>query len=431
MADYNINAVTRRVVYDGSSGLGPYAFNFEILDQNDINVYFNETLLTITTDYTVTINANGKGSVTIVTGGSVPSTPVAADQITIIGARDIERTTDFVTAGDLRAAALNEQLDALTIFDQQISERVDRSVQFPSYEPAGLNYTVPDVDDRKGKYLAFDNNGELTSTAGTTSDIVVSSFGGTLIDDVNASAARTTLGLGSVATLSSIPTANIDNNAVTNAKMADDSVGSAEIIDNSVTASELNVTGNGTSGQALVSDGDGSMTWTTINVYPQVITIKTSGNYTIPSNAQAILIKASGAGGSGAVRHDNNTAANGNDGGATTVVNSTISVDISAAGGKGGEQPSSLDNKYSDQAASTTGDTIRGAGAQGGRPRNSEFDISAYEGLNGALVQQYVTGSSIQGETLTITYGTGGTGVTASGLTSENGQNGFVELWVW
>lgn len=203
------------------------------------------------------------------------------------------------------------------------------------------------------------------------------------------------------------------------------------VASDSIGADELNVTGNGTSGQALLSDGDGTMTWGTIAGYPQVVTIKTSGNYTIPSNAQAILIKASGAGGSGAVRHGNNSAATGNAGTATTVVNSTLSVDISAAGGLGGEQPTSLDNKYSDQASSPTGDTVRGAGAQGGRPRNSEFDISAYEGLNGALAQQYVTGSSIQSEVLTISYGTGGAGVSASGLTSENGQNGFVELWVW
>jgi hypothetical protein len=168
-----------------------------------------------------------------------------------------------------------------------------------------------------------------------------------------------------------------------------------------------------------------------VNTYPQVITIRTSGNYTIPSNAKAILIRASGAGGSGAVRHGNNSAANGNAGTATTVVNTTLSINISAVGGLGGEQPTSLDHKYSDQVASATGDTIRGAGAQGGRPRNSEFDISAYEGLNGALVQQYITGSSIQSEVLTISYGTGGAGVTASGLTSEDGQDGFVEITVW
>jgi hypothetical protein len=168
-----------------------------------------------------------------------------------------------------------------------------------------------------------------------------------------------------------------------------------------------------------------------VNTYPQVITIRTSGDYTIPSDAKAILIKASGAGGSGAVKHGNNSSATGNAGTATTVVNSTLSIDISAAGGLRGEQPTGLNSQYQNQAGSPTGDVIRGSGAQGGRPRNSEFDVSAYEGLNGNLVQQYITGTSIQGETLTISYGTGGAGVTASGLTSEDGQDGFVEIIVW
>ena len=114
MADYNINAVTRRVVFTGSAGLGPYAFTFEILDDDDLAVYFNTTKLTKTTDYTVTINANGTGSVTVIVnvGGNIPATPDADDTIIILGARDIERVTDFVTAGDLLASSLNEQLTA-------------------------------------------------------------------------------------------------------------------------------------------------------------------------------------------------------------------------------------------------------------------------------------------------------------------------------
>ena len=43
-------------------------------------------------------------------------------------------------------------------------------------------------------------------------------------------------------------------------------VNAATIADNSVGAAELNVSGNGTSGQALVSDGDGTFTWSTISV---------------------------------------------------------------------------------------------------------------------------------------------------------------------
>jgi len=187
MADYNINAITRRVVFSGSAGLGPYAFTFEILDEDDIAVYFNATKLTITTDYTVTVNANGTGSATIVTGGSVPSTPTASDSITIVGARDIERTTDFVTAGDLRAAALNEQLDGQIIMIQQLAEENKRSMQAPVTDPAHvddggtLNMTLPAKADRAGKYLAFNattgnpeagpDQTDVTTLAAITSDI--------------------------------------------------------------------------------------------------------------------------------------------------------------------------------------------------------------------------------------------------------------------
>lgn len=165
MADYSINAVTRRVVFTGSAGVGPYAFSFEILDENDVAVYFNDAVLTITTDYTVTINANGTGSVTIVTGTNVPSTPTASDQIVIVGARDIERVTDFVTAGDLLASSLNEQLDALTIFDQQIAEENKRGMRAPVFDPAlvedggVVDMTLPAKASRAGKTLAFDSDG--------------------------------------------------------------------------------------------------------------------------------------------------------------------------------------------------------------------------------------------------------------------------------
>jgi hypothetical protein len=168
MADYNINAVTRRIVFSGSAGTGPYAFTFEVLDQTDLAVYFNAVKLTLTTDYTVSVAANGTGSVTIVTGTNVPSTPVTADQITIVGARDIERTTDFVTAGDLRAAALNEQLDGQIIMVQQISEESKRAMRAPVYDPAlvedggVVDMELPTKASRAGNYLAFDTDGNPT-----------------------------------------------------------------------------------------------------------------------------------------------------------------------------------------------------------------------------------------------------------------------------
>jgi hypothetical protein len=160
MADYSITAVTRRVVYTGSAGVGPYAFTFPVISQTDLAVYQNSTKLILTTDYTVTINgANGTGSVTLVVAAT------GADQIVIIGARAIERTTDFVTAGDLKASSLNEQLDASIILIQQLAEENKRTIKAPQYDPAALedggnvNMILPVQADRAGKTLAFDSNG--------------------------------------------------------------------------------------------------------------------------------------------------------------------------------------------------------------------------------------------------------------------------------
>jgi hypothetical protein len=151
MADYAISNVPRRVVY-AASGTGPYAFTFEILDETDIAVYKASTLLTLTTDYTVTINANGTGEVTLVaTAGT--------DNITIVGAKNIQRTSDFTTGGDLFANTLNDELDNQTIFIQQVAETAERGLKAPVTDPTDIAMTLPAKASRAGKTLAFDANG--------------------------------------------------------------------------------------------------------------------------------------------------------------------------------------------------------------------------------------------------------------------------------
>lgn len=148
---YPISDVTRRVVYTGSAGTGPYSFTFEVLANTDIQVYKNTTLLTLTTNYTVTINANGTGSVTLV------SAATGSDTITIVGDRAIQRATDFVTGGDLFANTLNDEFDSLVIFAQQIDEKADRGLKAPVTDPTDVNMVLPVKASRKGKVLAFDS----------------------------------------------------------------------------------------------------------------------------------------------------------------------------------------------------------------------------------------------------------------------------------
>lgn len=68
------------------------------------------------------------------------------------------------------------------------------------------------------------------------------------LEDTHDHSVSTINGLGALATLST--------------------VGASEITDNSVGAAELNVSGNGTSGQVLTSDGDGTFSWADISSGP-------------------------------------------------------------------------------------------------------------------------------------------------------------------
>ena len=146
MADYAISNVARRVVYT-NTGVGPYAFTFEILANTDIAVYRGSTLLTLTTDYSVTINSNGTGSVTLVTAGT--------GNITIVGARAIQRTSDYTTGGDLFASTLNTDLDSQTIYAQQVAETAERGLKAPVVDPTDINMTLPAKATRAGTVLAF------------------------------------------------------------------------------------------------------------------------------------------------------------------------------------------------------------------------------------------------------------------------------------
>lgn len=158
-----ISNVTRRQVYSpsGAGGAGPYSFTFEILANTDIAVYKDDTLLTLTTHYTVTINANGTGSVTITAAGLALS-PTSPTQYAIVGNRTIQRTTDFTTGGDFFANTINDELDQQTIFAQQNAEGLARALTAPQTDPTSINMTLPSKANRALKTLSFDANGDPT-----------------------------------------------------------------------------------------------------------------------------------------------------------------------------------------------------------------------------------------------------------------------------
>lgn len=254
---YPISDVTRRVVYSGSAGVGPYNFTFEILTQTDIAVYKNSTLLTLTTDYTVTINTNGTGSITLV------SAATGADRITIVGDRGIQRTTDFVTGGDLFANTLNQELDALTIYAQQIDEKAERGLKAPVTDPTDINMTLPVKASRLGKVLSFDSTtgdpiasitaNEVANAQTYATNAANSATAAAASASTASTAATNASNSASSASTSATNASNSASSASTSASNAASSASSASTSASNAATSEANAANSATSASTSAS----------------------------------------------------------------------------------------------------------------------------------------------------------------------------------
>ena len=163
MTDIPITANERKAQFTGNTGLGPFAFTFNILAATDVRVIKNATTLTITSEYTVSINADGTGSITL-TGSGNGTALNTSDVLTIIGNRQLARTSDYVQGGNLFAGALNEDLDSVVIMMQQLDEKVSRTLRVQPGD-IGENLLMPRKSDRAQRVLSFDTEGNPTATS--------------------------------------------------------------------------------------------------------------------------------------------------------------------------------------------------------------------------------------------------------------------------
>jgi hypothetical protein len=156
-----------RVSYEVAAGVTQTSFtvSFEFFDEEDLNVYVDGTLKTLTTDYTVTGGDGETGTVSIsVTGASGGSTVVITRSI------DLERTTDFPLSGAFNIASLNTELDRFVAINADLKDQIDRSLKLTDYD-TGVALTLPAVDDRKGTVLAFNSSTGAVEAGPTTSNV--------------------------------------------------------------------------------------------------------------------------------------------------------------------------------------------------------------------------------------------------------------------
>ena len=147
----NLSDNSPRISYSVAQGVTQSTFTvpFEFFAEESLNVYVDNVLKTLTTDYTTTGGSGSTGTVVIsVTGASGGSTVVITREI------PLERTADFPTSGPFQISALNTELDRIIAIAADVQDKSIRSIRAADSDSAA-SYTLPFLDDRKGTVLAF------------------------------------------------------------------------------------------------------------------------------------------------------------------------------------------------------------------------------------------------------------------------------------
>ncbi len=180
-----------------------FTFDFPIIDTTDLVVILRtvatgaETVLTETTDYTVSTTNNDYSS-----GGTVTtvSTYTSANSITILRNTPDTQQADLEDSKVLRLEDLEDAMDKLTMLVQQLQEELDRTLKIPRSDTS-ITTEVDDSVNRASKYLSFDSSGNVaTSTSISSGSISVSAYMETVLDDADADAAKTTLTIPTIST---------------------------------------------------------------------------------------------------------------------------------------------------------------------------------------------------------------------------------------
>ena len=183
-----------RVSYSVAEGVTQTSFSvpFEFFDNQDLNVYVDEVLKTLTTDYTVSGGSGTTGSINIsVTGASGGST------VTITRDIALERTTDFPPTGPFQVGSLNTELDRMVAITADLKDLADRGLRL-SDSDATSSLVLASKNVRKGTVLAFN---------ATTGDVEV----GPTISDTQSVADASA----DIATLADIQDGTVATDAIT------------------------------------------------------------------------------------------------------------------------------------------------------------------------------------------------------------------------
>lgn len=214
------------IQYNGNGVTIDFAVPFVFFDQTDLVVTLtaistgDDDVQTITTDYTVSGGNGSSGEVSFLVA------PASGYRVTIAMSVPYLQTDNYVEGQAFPAEVIEEGFDRAALRDQQLADSLDRSLKFPATITgitAGIlpqpvagsilvwdgttgaigNVDIADLSTSINTVLTGLASGDILQWDGSNwvnTQLGISAFGATLVDDADAAAARATLGLGTAAT---------------------------------------------------------------------------------------------------------------------------------------------------------------------------------------------------------------------------------------
>lgn len=190
MVDWlDVSDETPRVAYTATSGQTVFTVPFLFFSEDDLQVYQNDTLLTLSTHYATSgAEEETGGTVTLNTGATI------GDSIVITRVLALELTTHIPPSGPLDIPAINLQLSRFVAMLQQVDDNRERSIRQPDADAAAMD-DLPAASSRANKYLFFDADGNPIAVVSVTGTAAVDAFWVSVLQTSTGAAARSALGI--------------------------------------------------------------------------------------------------------------------------------------------------------------------------------------------------------------------------------------------